>query len=64
MDQYAELMQRLLEIQSGGRERSPELIPEDQRLIDSLRQASGRARANTTVGGIAGFRRDLAHEGQ
>lgn len=38
MDRYAELMQRLLEIQSGGRERSSELISEDQRLMDGLQQ--------------------------
>jgi hypothetical protein len=29
MENFAELMQRLLEIQSGGRQRSPELIAED-----------------------------------
>jgi hypothetical protein len=38
MDRYAELMQRLLEIQSGGRERSPELMSEDQRLMNSLQE--------------------------
>jgi hypothetical protein len=38
MDWYAELMQRLLEIQCGGRERSPELMSEDQRLMNSLQQ--------------------------
>jgi hypothetical protein len=64
MDRYAELMQRLLEIQSGGRERSPELISQDQRLIDSLAQASGRTRPIRAAGGIAGLRGDLAHEGQ
>jgi hypothetical protein len=53
MDQYAELMQRLLEIQSGGRERSPELIAEDQRLIDSQRQ-------RTLVGSIDQQAWDLA----
>jgi len=36
MEQFAELMQRLLEIQSGGRQRSPELIAEDERLMDGL----------------------------
>jgi hypothetical protein len=34
MENLAELMQRLLEIQSGGRQRSPELIAEDDRLMD------------------------------
>jgi hypothetical protein len=38
MDRYAELMQKLLEIQSGGRERSPELMSEDQRLMNSQQQ--------------------------
>jgi len=38
MEDFAELMQRLLEIQSGGRERSPELIAEDERLTDGLRR--------------------------
>jgi hypothetical protein len=38
MERLAELMQRLLEIQSGGRQRSPELIAEDERLIDSLQK--------------------------
>ena len=36
MEHLAELMQRLLEIQSGGRQRSPELIAEDERLMDGL----------------------------
>jgi hypothetical protein len=36
MENLAELMQRLLEIQSGGRQRSPELIAEDERLMDRL----------------------------
>jgi hypothetical protein len=36
MEDFAELMQRLLEIQSGGRQRSPELIAEDERLMDAL----------------------------
>jgi len=40
MENFAELMQRLLEVQSGGRQRSPELIAEDERLIDSLRRRS------------------------
>jgi len=36
MEQFAELMQRLLEIQSGGRQRSTELIAEDERLMADL----------------------------
>lgn len=38
MEDFAELMQRLLEVQSGGRQRSPKLIAEDERLMDSLRK--------------------------
>jgi hypothetical protein len=38
MEDLAELMQRLLEIQSAGRQRSPELIAEDDRLMDGLRK--------------------------
>lgn len=36
MENFAELMQRLLEIQSGGRQRSPELIADDERLMEGL----------------------------
>jgi hypothetical protein len=36
MQDIVELMQRLLEIQSGGRQRSPELIAEDERLMVGL----------------------------
>lgn len=38
MENFAELKQRLLEIQSGGRHRSPELVAEDERLIDGLQK--------------------------
>jgi len=38
MENLAELMQRLLEIQSGGRQRSPELVAEDVRLMDGLQK--------------------------
>ena len=37
MEDFAQLMQRLLEIQSGGRQRSPELIAEHERLMDGLK---------------------------
>ena len=40
MENAADLMQRLLEIQSGGEHRSPELIAEDERLIDGLQKRS------------------------
>jgi hypothetical protein len=36
MESFADLMQRLLEIQNGER-RSPKLIAEDERLMRSLR---------------------------
>jgi hypothetical protein len=38
MENIAELLQSLLEIQSGGKQRSPELIAEDSRLIDGLQK--------------------------
>ena len=38
MENFAEVMQRLLEIQSGGRQRSLELIAEDERLMDALQK--------------------------
>jgi hypothetical protein len=38
MERYAELMQRLLEVQSGGRQRSRKLIEEDERLMLGLRK--------------------------
>jgi len=38
MENFAELMQRLLEIRDGGGQRSPELIAEDERLMDGLRK--------------------------
>jgi hypothetical protein len=37
MENYADLMQRLLEIQNGER-RSPKLIAEDERLMRSLQK--------------------------
>jgi hypothetical protein len=36
MQDITELMRRLLEIQSGGRQRSPEPIAEDERLMNGL----------------------------
>lgn len=56
MENYAELMQRLLELRDGGRQRSPELIAEDKRLMDGLHEGDlagkptqpGRVILNTT----------------
>jgi hypothetical protein len=38
MESFTELMQRLIEIQRDERERSPELIAEDRRLLDGLQR--------------------------
>ena len=49
METLAELMQRLLEIQSGGRQRSAALIAEDERLIDGLRKKILTEKPTATV---------------
>ncbi len=49
MENFAELMQRLVEIQSGGRQRSLELIAEDERLMDGLQKRSLAGRPAQTV---------------
>ncbi|MGD0416610.1 MAG: hypothetical protein ABSA80_14720 [Terriglobales bacterium] len=49
METLAELMQRLLEIQSGGRQRSPALIAEDQRLMDGLQKKLMAEKPTQTV---------------
>jgi hypothetical protein len=49
MENFAELMQRLLEIQSGGRPRSPKLIEEDARLMDRLRKRALAGKPRNTV---------------
>ena len=38
MRDLADLMQRLMELQSGGRHRSSELLAEDERLMDGLQK--------------------------
>jgi hypothetical protein len=38
VEDFAQLMRRLLEIQSGGRQKSSELVAEDERLIDALQK--------------------------
>jgi len=48
MENFAELMQRLLEIQSGEKHRSPELIAEDERLMDGLRKRSSSRPLNAS----------------
>jgi hypothetical protein len=47
METFSELMQRLLEIQSGGRERSPKLIAEDARLMNGLQKKKYGRKATT-----------------
>jgi hypothetical protein len=49
MENFAELMQRLLEIQGGGRPRSPELIAEDERLMDGLQKRTLAGKPVQTV---------------
>jgi hypothetical protein len=55
MEYFAELMHRLLEIQSGGSQRSPELIAEDERLIDGLqkRNLAGNLTQTAKLGPLA-----------
>jgi hypothetical protein len=52
MENFAELIQRVLEIQSGGRQRSPELIAEDERLMDGLRTRAGMQEALRPLMGV------------
>jgi hypothetical protein len=49
MENFDQLMQRLLEIQSGGRQRSPQLIAEDQRLMDDLQKKNRGGKSTQTV---------------
>jgi hypothetical protein len=49
MENFVELMQRLLEIQSGGRQRSPELIAEDGRLMDGLQKRNPAGKPTQTI---------------
>jgi|GEM_PF-4771261 len=44
MENPADLIQRLLDIQSSGHPRSPELIAEDERLIERLRSQVERSK--------------------
>jgi hypothetical protein len=49
MENFAALMQRLLEVQSGGRQRSPELIAEDERLMDDLQKRTLAGKPQQTM---------------
>ena len=58
METFAELMQRLLELQSDGAQRSPELIAEDERLMDGLQKRDLEESSHKTVNlAIIGHRR-------
>jgi hypothetical protein len=48
MENFAELMQRLLEIQSGGRQKNPKLIAEDKRLMDALQKRDAQEKPRPT----------------
>jgi hypothetical protein len=52
MENFTELMHRLLEIQSDGKPRSPKLIAEDERLRASLQKRSlvGKPRQTAQLG--------------
>jgi hypothetical protein len=49
MEDFGQLMRRLLEIQSGGRQSNPELIAEDERLMEGLQKRNVVARPAQTV---------------
>jgi hypothetical protein len=49
MEHFAELMQRLLESQCGARPRSPELIAEDERLMDRLQKRTMAEKPAQTI---------------
>jgi hypothetical protein len=49
MEDFVELVQRLLEIQSGGRQRSPELIADDERLMDALQKKDPCKKSPPTI---------------
>ena len=49
MEDFGQLMRRLLEIQSGGRQSNPELIAEDERLMEDLQNRDSIAKPAQTV---------------
>jgi hypothetical protein len=49
MEDFGQLMRRLLEIQSGGRQSNPELIAEDERLMEGLQKRNVVAMPAQTV---------------
>ena len=49
MEDFGQLMRRLLEIQNGGRQSNPELIAEDERLMEGLQKRNVVAMPAQTV---------------
>jgi hypothetical protein len=49
MEDFAELMQRLLEIQSGETQRSSKLIAEDERLMSCLQKRHLAGKPTQTI---------------
>jgi hypothetical protein len=49
MENFARLMQRLLEIQSGGRQKTPKLNAEDEPLTDRLEKRTLAGKPPQTV---------------
>jgi hypothetical protein len=49
MENFSHLMRTLLELQSDDRQRSPELIAEDERLMDRLQKRILAAKAPQSV---------------
>ena len=49
MENFGELMQRLLENQTGGTQRSPELLAEDERLMEGLQKRHLAGKPRQTV---------------
>jgi hypothetical protein len=49
MENFEELMQRLVELESNGSQRSPKLIAEDSQLMNDLRQKSLARNSTQTV---------------
>ena len=54
MEYFAELMQRLLEIQHGGKLRSSKLIAEDAQLVAALRKRSLAGKSGATAKDVQG----------
>ena len=49
MEDFGQLMRRLLEIQSGGRQSNPALVTEDERLMEGLQKRNVVAKPAQTI---------------